>query len=293
EPIGSAMATGGRVFRITGRQELALHGVPFVARARELELLEDLLTQAEAGRGQTVLLVGEPGIGKSRLLHGVHHRTAGRAGWLEGHAVSFGRSLPFHPLIDLLKRACAVDESDSEQVIGGKIEQAIGEFGSELRASVPFLRAMLSLDPGDEAVAAMDPKLRRAGMFEAVRQFLLASATARPLIVMLEDVHWMDEATTEFLALMAESIESSRILLCVTQRTGFALNAAQGVFQTRLTMSRLTRQEIAAIAAALLGVAALSSELQQLLETKSDGNPFFVEEVARSLSESGALERRD
>jgi tetratricopeptide (TPR) repeat protein len=239
-----------------------------------------------------VLLVGEPGIGKSRLLHELHRRTGDRAGWLEGHSVSFGRSLPFHPLIDLLKRACGVDDGDSEQLIGDKIEQTVRRLGDELRASVPFLRAMLSLDPGEEAVAAMDPKLRRAGMFEAVRQFLLASAAARPLIVMLEDVHWMDEATTEFLALMAESIESSRILLCVTQRTGFALTAAQGVFHTRLTMSRLTRQEIAAIAGALLGVAALPSELQQLLETKTDGNPFFVEEVVRSLSESGALEQR-
>jgi len=292
ESIASATAPGGRAFRITGRQDLALRGAPFVARARELELLEDLLTQAEAGRGQAVLLVGEPGIGKSRLLHEFHQRSRGRAGWLEGHAVSFGRSLPFHPLIDLLKRASGVDDGDGEQVIGDKIERVLRPLGGELGASVPFLRAMLSLDPRDEAVAAMDPKLRRAGMFEAVRQFLLASAAARPLIVMLEDVHWMDEATTEFLALMAESIESSRILLCVTQRTGFALTSAQGVFQTRLTMSRLTRQEIAAIAGALLGVAALSADLEQLLETKTDGNPFFVEEVVRSLSESGALERR-
>src|SRR5262249_57811758 len=111
-------AADGAAFWITGRQDLANRGAPFVARARELELLEDLLTQAEAGRGQAVLLVGEPGIGKSRLLHELHQRTRGRAGWLEGHAVSFGRSLPFHPLIDLLKRACGVDDGDSEPAIG-------------------------------------------------------------------------------------------------------------------------------------------------------------------------------
>jgi predicted ATPase len=123
----------------------------------------DLFTQAQEGRGQAVLLVGDPGIGKSRLLQELHQRTGDRAGWLEGHAVSFGRSLPFHPLIDLLKRACAVDDGDTEQVIVEKIEHAAARLGGELRPPVAFLRAMLSIDPGDAAVVSMDPKLRRAG----------------------------------------------------------------------------------------------------------------------------------
>jgi tetratricopeptide (TPR) repeat protein len=277
---------------VTGLGDLTDRASPFVARARELELLEDLFTQAAEGRGQAVLLVGDPGIGKSRLLQELHRRTDQRAGWLEGHAVSFGRSLPFHPLIDLVKRACGVDDGDPEQVIGEKIEYATARLGAELRPSAAFLRAMLSIDPGDPSVAGMDPSLRRAGMFEAVRRFLLAAASARPLIVMLEDAHWMDEATTEFLSLMADSIESSRILLCVTQRAGFSLISGQGVFHTRLTISRLSRAETAAIVGALLGAPALSPELQQLLDSKTEGNPFFVEEVVRSLDERGALERR-
>ena len=292
EPVARADRLSANAWRVTGLVDPTRRAAPFVARARELELLEDLFTQAQEGRGQAVLLVGDPGIGKSRLLQELRQRTRDRAGWLEGHAVSFGRSLPFHPLIDLLKRACGVDDGDTEQVIGEKIEHAAARLGGELRPPAAFLRAMLSIDPGDGAVAAMDPKLRRAGMFEAVRQFLLASAEARPLVVMLEDVHWMDEATTEFLALMAESVESSRILLCVTHRTGFALTFGEGVFQTRLTMSRLAQAETTAIAGALLGVPVLSPELQRLLDAKTDGNPFFVEEVVRSLDESGALERR-
>ena len=291
EPVAASERSSVNAWRITGLQDLTHRAAPFVARARELELLEDLFAQAQEGRGQAVLLVGDPGIGKSRLLQELHRRTRNRAGWLEGHAVSFGRSLPFHPLIDLVKRACSVDDGDTEQVIGEKIEHAATRLGGELRPSAAFLRAMLSIDPGDPAVAAMDPSLRRAGMFEAVRRFLLASAEARPLIVMLEDAHWMDEATTEFLALMADSVESSRILLCVTQRAGFALISGQGVFHTRLTISRLSRAETAAIAGALLGVPALSSELQQLLDAKTEGNPFFVEEAVRSLDERGALER--
>jgi transcriptional regulator with AAA-type ATPase domain/tetratricopeptide (TPR) repeat protein len=292
EPVARADQVSASAWRVTGLLDPTRRAAPFVARARELELLEDLFTQVQEGRGQAVLLVGDPGIGKSRLLRELHQRTRDRAGWLEGHAVSFGRSLPFHPLIDLLKRACGVDDGDTEQAIGEKVEHAVARLGGELRPPAAFLRAMLSIDPGDAAVAAMDPSLRRAGMFEAVRQFLLASAEARPLIVMLEDVHWMDEATTEFLTLMAESVESSRILLCVTHRTGFALTFGEGVFPTRLTMSRLSQAETTAIAGALLGVPVLSPEFQRLLDAKTDGNPFFVEEVVRSLYESGALERR-
>jgi tetratricopeptide (TPR) repeat protein len=292
EPMAQAARLGASVWRITGLQDPTRRAAPFVARARELELLKDLFTQAQEGRGQAVLLVGDPGIGKSRLLHELHQSTRDRAVWLEGHAVSFGRSLPFQPLIDLLKRACGVDDADSEQAIGVKIDQAVARLGGNVQPPTAFLRALLSIDAGDAAIAAMDPRLRRAGMFEAVRQFLIASAEARPLIVLLEDAQWMDEATTEFLALMAESVESTRILLCVTQRSGFAMISGQGVFHTRLTMSRLSRAETAAMAGALLGVGAPSPELQQLLDAKTDGNPFFVEEVVRSLSESGALERR-
>jgi transcriptional regulator with AAA-type ATPase domain/tetratricopeptide (TPR) repeat protein len=292
EPVARAEGPSVDAWRVTGLLEPTSHAAPFVARTRELELLEHLFRQAQEGRGQAVLLVGDPGIGKSRLLRELQQRTRDRAGWLEGHAVSFGRSLPFHPLIDLLKRACGIDDGDTEQVIGEKIEYAVARLGSDRRPPPAFLRAMLSIDSGDAAVAAMDPSLRRAGMFEAVRQFLLASAEARPLVVMLEDVHWMDDATTEFLALMADSVEASRILLCVTHRTGFALTFAEGVFQTRLTLSRLSQAQTAAMAGPRLGVRVLSSELQRLIDVKTDGNPFFLEEVIRSLHESGALERR-
>ncbi len=163
EPVAGADRSSPLAWRLTGLQHPTDRAAPLVARMREVELLEDLFTQAQDGRGQAVLLVGDPGIGKSRLLQELHQRTRDRAGWLEGHAVSYGGSLPFHPLIDLLKRACGVDDVDSEQVIGEKIEHAAARIGGNLRPAVGFLRAMLSIDPGDRAVAAMDPMLRRAG----------------------------------------------------------------------------------------------------------------------------------
>jgi tetratricopeptide (TPR) repeat protein len=158
---------------------------------------------------------------------------------------------------------------------------------------VPFLRSLLSVDPRDPSIAQLDPKLRRAGIFEAVAQFLHASSEARPIIVLLEDLHWMDQATGEFLAMMGPSLSSGRILLCATHRTGYAQPIAAGVFGTQLTLSRISRSEASAMASSLLGAASLSDELQQLVDEKAEGNPFFVEEVLRSLQERGLLDRHD
>jgi tetratricopeptide (TPR) repeat protein len=246
----------------------------------------------EQGYGQAVLVAGDPGIGKTRLLHEFHRRTGGRAAWLQGSAVSFGRSWPFHPLIDLLKRALSVQASDSDQVIRDRIDRTTAPFGEAYRPSVPFLRSLLSIGAGDSSLAQLDPKLRRAGIFEAITRFLRAASEARPLIVVLEDLHWMDQATGEFLGMMTESVPSNRILLCATHRSGYALPLAQGAFGTQLTLARVSRSDAGAIGCSLLGAPALSVELQQLLDDKTDGNPFFVEEVLRSLQERGLLERQ-
>jgi transcriptional regulator with AAA-type ATPase domain/tetratricopeptide (TPR) repeat protein len=291
EPL-SAAPEPRRVWRVTGLADADQQASRFVSRTREIAVLEDLLRQVEDGNGQAVLVAGDPGIGKTRLLNEFHRRTGDRAAWLQGSAVSFGRLLPFHPLIDLLKRAFSVQASDSDEVIGDRIDRTTAPFGEACRASVPFLRSLLSIDAGDASLALLDPKLRRAGIFEAMTQFLHATSETRPLIVVLEDLHWMDQATGEFLAMMTERLIANRILLCATHRSGYALPLAQSAFGTQLTLSRVSRSDTGAIGCSLLGASALSVELQQLLDHKTDGNPFFVEEVLRSLQERGLLERQ-
>ena len=141
-----------------------------------------------------------------------------RPGSREPACPSAARS-PFHPLIDLLKNAFSVQPGDSDEVIGDRIERATAALGEAFRPSVRFLRSLLSIDSGDGSLAQLDPKLLRAGIFEAIGRFLHASSQAQPVIVVLEDLHWMDQATGEFLAMMAESLVSGRILLCATHRT--------------------------------------------------------------------------
>ena len=290
EPLDSSAEQDA--WRVAGLLEWPDRTTPFVARTREISLLEDLLAQAERGHGQAVLVAGEPGIGKSRLLDEFRRRTMGRAAWLQGAAVSFGSAWPFHPLIDLLKHAFSIQPTDSDHVIGERIDRATTPLGASFQPAVRFLRSLLSVDPLDPSIAQLDPKLRRAGIFEAIAQFLHASSETRPIIVVLEDLHWMDPATGEFLAMMGENLSAGRILLCATHRTGYAQPIAGGVFGTQLTLSRVSRTEAVEIACSLSGAATLAGELQQLVDDKTEGNPFFIEEVLRSLQERGLLERR-
>jgi len=290
EPVTAGAHDRGpwRVLRLA---DAAQHATAFVSRARELTVLDDLLTQVEQGRGQGLLVTGDAGIGKSRLLDEFRRRIGGRAAWLQGSAVSFGRALPFHPLIDLLKQAFSVQPGDSDDAIDERITSATAAFGDAFRTSTQFLRALLSIE-SDAALTRLDPQLRRAGIFEAIGQFLHASSETRPLIVVLEDLHWMDPATGEFLTVMAERLVSARILLCATHRTGFTLSSAQGAFGTQLTIAGVSRTDTGAIGGSLLGAAALAGDLQQLVDRKADGNPFFIEEILRSLKERGLIERR-
>jgi transcriptional regulator with AAA-type ATPase domain/tetratricopeptide (TPR) repeat protein len=291
QPFSSAPELD-RPWRVVGLVDADRQPGPFVSRTREIAMLEDLLAQVEQGRGQAVLLAGEPGIGKSRLLHEFHRLTRDRAVWLEGSAVSFGASLPFHPLIDLLKRAFSAQATDSDEVIRARIDAATASFGESFRPSVRFLRSLLSIEASDREQAPLDPKLRRAGIFEAIGRFLHATSEARPLIVVLEDAQWSDQATGEFLTLMVETLTASRILLCVTHRTGYSLPFTASAFGTQLTLSRIPPADASAIGCSLVGAQSLSADLQQFIDAKTEGNPFFVEEVLRSLQERGLLERR-
>ena len=289
--VESVNATAAGACRVIGFRERNRATSPFVARAHELGVLEHLLAQVEQGRGQAVLLVGDAGIGKTRLLDEFRHRIADRTTWFQGSAVSFGESLPFHPLVDLMKGALAVQPDDSDAEIAARLETAVTPFGGDVRSSVPFLRALLAIGPEDPALARLDPKLRRAGIFEAIAQFLILSSRSRPVVAVLEDLHWVDQVTHEFLTVMLERLLSGRVLLCVTHRTGYTLPAGPLALGTRIAVASVSRADSAAIGCSLLGVKSMSPDLQELLDRKTDGNPFFVEEVIRSLQEADLIER--
>jgi transcriptional regulator with AAA-type ATPase domain/tetratricopeptide (TPR) repeat protein len=280
----------GPLHRIVGRAEAAAL-TRFVGREAELRLLHERFSQARAGQGQVVLLVGEPGIGKSRLLVEFRRQLAEAASWMEGQAVSFGRALPFYPLIDMLRRSFHIDEGEVDAAVVAKLEAGVLPLGEDLHGILPFLRHLLSVDPGDPAVATMDPKLRRIETVQATLHLLERVAAQRPLVVVVEDLHWVDEATEEWLARLADGVTAAPIVLVLTSRPGYTPAFADRPFHTRLALGTLSSADSLGLAAGLLGADALPRAVQTLILDKAEGNPFFLEELVRALVESGALRR--
>ena len=145
----------------------------------------------------------------------------GVASWLEGQAMPFGRPMPFHPLIDFLRRACGIGERDEEATAAGRLQAYVLGLGDDLRPTLPFLRDLLALDPADASPwRPMDPNARRAGILDAVRRVLLRVAEREGAVLVIEDVHWADQATREFLGTLADSLATRRVLMILTARPG-------------------------------------------------------------------------
>ncbi len=260
-----------------------------VGRGREMAALWDCFEKARAGQGQMVFIVGEPGIGKSRLAYELRRRVGDEAEWLEGRCVSFGRSIPFHPLIDLLRRRLRIEGGDDEPTVIGKIEGGILPLGDDLRPILPYVRYLLAVDPGDAAVSRMDSQERRGELFDALRRLLFRETERRPQVMVYEDLHWTDKATEEYLALVADSLPASPVLLVLTYRTGYSHPFGERSYQTRIAPAALSTGDSVAMARTLLAAERLPDGLQALIAGKAEGNPFFVEELVKSLREAGSL----
>ena len=289
-PATATVKAGLRVYRL-GSHAVTVAPSRFVGRSAELRLLVERLAHAETGRGQIVSLAGDPGIGKSRLLHELHREVGNRVTWLEGQAVSYGRPIPFHSVVDLVRRACHIEEADPPATIAAKLEHRVASLGEDLRPTLPGLRYLLSVqvEESDAALLAVDPKLRRVEVFDALRRLFIRAAEHRPLVVVFEDMHWADTATEEWLGWMSDSLATRRILLILTFRPGYSPPVADRTFHTRLALSTLSATDSVAMARALLADEPVPDALERLIAQKAEGNPFFVEEVVRSLQETGAV----
>ncbi len=199
--------------------------------------------------------------------------------------------MAFHPLIDLVRRRFGVEEADDEAAIGAKIERGVREAGEDPAPIAPYLRALLSVDPGDADVRTMSPVQRRGETFEALRRLFVRAAERRPQVLVIEDLHWIDSASEQFLATLVDSLPALRVLLVFTYRPGYSNPFGERSYSTRIVPAALSAEDSARMATAVLAAADLPEALRSLIGGKAEGNPFYVEELAKSLEESGALRR--
>jgi class 3 adenylate cyclase/tetratricopeptide (TPR) repeat protein len=289
-----------RVFEVEGvredesaaRPELAL--TPLAGRERELALLREAFESARQGRGRVVLLVGEAGLGKSRLLYEFRRRLGGEPHLFgEGRCASFGSNTAFLPIVDALRRLFEIDDRDDEATAIAKIEAWIVPAGDELAWTLPFLRALLSLPAGDESVEALDPATRRSETFRALKALVLTASARRPFVIAIEDLHWIDPASEECVAFLAESVAAARVLMICSYRPGTRLPFGDRSYHVRVSLDRLSEAETAALTCGVLGAGEVPESVRRVVAGKAEGNPLFLEEVARSLLEDGTLRREN
>jgi class 3 adenylate cyclase/tetratricopeptide (TPR) repeat protein len=291
EPVNVWEVIAARAARTRLDVEAERGLTPYTGRERELRLLQECFERARTGHGQVVFVVGEPGIGKSRLLYEFRRRLGDEATWLEARCISFGRSIALHPVIDMMKRTFRIEEGDTEAAIGTKVEAGIRLLGEDLHPLGRYVRYLLSVDPGDATVLAMDPRQRRAEIIDTLRQLLARASQLRPQVMVIEDVHWIDKASEESLLHVADSIPGARILQILTYRPGYTQPFGEHSYHTRIALTTLSTEDSVQMAEAVLAAGRLPEELKSLIVTKAEGNPFFVEEVVRSLQELGAIRR--
>src|SRR5438445_267969 len=281
----------GAVSRFEARAARGLS--PFVGRDDALATLVRAWAQVRSGRGQAVFVVGDAGLGKSRLLLEFRRHLADVVTWIEGDCISFGQSIPFLPIVQMLKQNFGIDDHDAEAQIVAKILRGLAFVGDEAATIAPYLRYLLSVDPGDPGIASLDPLQRRARIVAAIQGLTAMGSRRRPVVLVVEDAHWIDSASEDFLKSLTESLPGMAVLLIVTYRPVYAQPFGDRTYYWRIGLQPVDEEAATQIVRATLGVAELPRELAVTIATKAEGNPFFLEEIGRTLEETGAVRAED
>jgi class 3 adenylate cyclase len=262
----------------------------FVGRDPELAALHRTRERAEAGHGQVVAVVGEAGVGKSRLVYEFIHAHQTR-GWvvLESASVSYGKATPYVPAIDLLRRYAHVEEHDDARTIRAKVTGQVLTLDEGLQDTIPALLSLLEALPDESPFRHLDPPQRRQRTIEALKRVLLRESQGQPVLVVFEDLHWIDSETQALLDSLIESLPTARLLLLVNYRPEYQHGWSSKTYYTQLRLDPLPPVNADELLQALLGDDSSLAPLTQLLITRTEGNPFFLEESIRTLVETGVL----
>jgi class 3 adenylate cyclase len=266
----------------------------YVGRSRELESLERAFESAVQSL-QVADIVGEPGIGKSRLIHEFRERISNeRVFMLMGSCTPDGQQTPFLPFIDIVRGSFRVSEGEAEGDIARKLEKGLSVLGLASEQNLGLLVNLLGLKPSEGALKGLDGVLIGLRTRDLLLQLLLERSRLTPVIMVLEDLHWIDRVSEELLGRLVLEADKLPVLIVVTHRPEYR---AQWVDQTlvsvlRLEIEPLTTADVSRIVCARLGVADLPAALARLVTDKAEGNPLFAEEITNYLVERGAVQKR-
>ena len=303
KPLGPAAVKGlnnaVEVYELTGAglartrfQAATARGLTrFVGRRGEIEQLWRALDKAVRGLGQAVAVVGEPGVGKSRLYYEFSrsHRTHGCL-LLESSAVSYGKAIPYLPVTELLKTYFQIETRDDPRKVQEKVTGKLLALDRSLEPGLAALLALLDVPVQNAEWQVLDPAQRRHRILDAVKRLLLRESEVQPLLLVFEDLHWIDTETQACLDGLVESIPAARILILVNYRPEYRHGWGSKTYCAQLRIDPLPPEGAEGLLAALLGSDTSLVPLKQLLIERTEGNPFFLEESVRTFAETNVLE---
>jgi predicted ATPase/class 3 adenylate cyclase len=263
----------------------------FVGRQRELELIQQAWEQTKRGQGQIVAAVGEPGVGKSRLCLEFKLRAQHDGLVLETFSVSHGKAYPYLPLIELLNTYFQLTPQDDDR---RRREQVMGKvltLDRRLEDTLPHFFALVGVEEATASLTHLDPQQRRRQTFEAITRLLLCESLKQPVLLLVEDLHWLDGETQAWLTLFSDRIATARLLLLVNYRPEFQHPWGSKTYYRQLRLDPLGSEEAGALLTTLLGDREVLPPLKAFILAKTSGNPFFMEELVQTLVDQRVLRR--
>ncbi|MBV8139814.1 MAG: AAA family ATPase, partial [Deltaproteobacteria bacterium] len=289
EPVNVYEVTGLGPLR-TRLQRAAGRGFTrFVSREAELKQMQHALELARNGHGQMVAAVGEPGVGKSRLFH--EFKAAFQTGnlLLEAYSVFHGKTSAYLPVTELLREYFRIVPEDDARQRREKVAGKIVILDRNLEDTLPYLYALLGIAEGDASLAQMDAQILRRRTYDAIKRVLVRESLNQPLTVIFEDLHWIDTDTQALLEVLCDSIASARVLLLVNYRPEYRHEWGSRSWYTQLRLDPLGPEDADEMLTVLLGAAPELAALKHAIAARTEGNPFFIEEIVQALFEEGVL----
>jgi class 3 adenylate cyclase/tetratricopeptide (TPR) repeat protein len=263
----------------------------FVGRSSEMAVLEGALERALQGSGQVVGIVADPGVGKSRLCFEFVERCRARGIFVnEGHCPAHGKTIPYVPILELWRSYFGITERDSNEEARRKIAGTLLLLDPGLHESLPLVFEFLGVTDAERPAPQMDPEAKERRLFALLRDVIQLQTERQPLIVLIDDLHWIDRASDGWITQLAELTNGRRFLLLLNFRPEYDASWMKRSWYQQLPLLPLGREAVAELLASLLGNDPSLAELGQRIRERTGGNPFFIEEVVQSLAEPGSLE---
>jgi class 3 adenylate cyclase/tetratricopeptide (TPR) repeat protein len=267
---------------------------PFVGRERELELLLDGFERSKAGRGQAFSIIAEAGVGKSRLLYEFRKAVSNEdVTFQEGKCLSYSQGVAYHPVIDIVKANFDIVEGDGDLEIREKLKRGLNILSADESSIMPYLLELLSVkDSGVDSIS-LSPEARKDRIIEAINRITIKASQIRPLVVAIEDLHWIDKSSEDYLKALLDNVSGERVFLIFTYRPEYVHTWSAKSYHSQVNLNRLSNRESLAMVTHLLGTENIGDELEELILEKTDGVPFFIEEFLKSLQDLKIIERTD